>query len=415
MRQCLLILAMCGLLAAAVAAQPATTWVDFIVDTYERHDKDLDDHVVGEVDRFMAIYPRHERVPDLLYCKGRTLEQAGHEHRALLCWLQLGLVFPDHEQAGDARDAVLRLAVRAKKYEKHLEALRSAMAAPAAAEPADRRMAFLELTTSIMHKGLRKGALPAYRAFGALYPTDSRQVRTLEWEARILADDGDEHAAAATLAKAEALFPDAPGVPLVMRRRALLLADELKSSDEALAVLDRLRLEYPQHPVAASALRDQAGIKADSKDYPGAVKDLRAFADSYPEDDQTLDVLFELADLLEGKLKAWERADAVYDEVVTRAPNDPRAVEALRASAKLNEKRLKDSERAATQYARVAELFPDADDADKDLFQAAKLAEKELSDPARAITYLETIIRTWPDSEPARKAQKKLDKLQASE
>ncbi len=36
MRQCLLILATCGLLAAAAAAQPASAWSDFIVDTYER-------------------------------------------------------------------------------------------------------------------------------------------------------------------------------------------------------------------------------------------------------------------------------------------------------------------------------------------------------------------------------------------
>lgn len=411
MRPTIAAILLAALLTGGAAAQQPDPWYDFIAATYERHDADLDDYVVAEVDRFAAAHPGSPRVADALYLKGRILEQDGEEHRALLTWLRLARLYPSHDQAPAASDAVIRIAAREKDYEESLGTLRSALELAPPSGAADRRFAFLELVTEIMHKNLREPALPLYRLFGRLHPADSRQVRALEWEARVLIDEGDEVEAGATLAKAEMLFPDAPAIPLVMRRRALLLADELDQPARAIATLEQLRATYPEHPVAAVALRDLARIKADEKDYQGAAADLRSFADAYPDHEQAAPALLDLAELTYDELEAWQRTDAIYEEIVTRYPDHPRAVEALRESAKLNEKRLENDERAAAQYARVGELFPAAEDASDDVFEAADIAADELENRELAAQYLRQIIATWPDSKPARKAREKLDKL----
>ncbi|MBD3220948.1 hypothetical protein GF314_06865 [bacterium] len=404
---CLLLI----LAALPATAQQADPWYGFIAGTYELHNEDLDEYVLAEIDRFQAAHPRDGHVPDLLAFKARLLEADGEEHAALVSWLELAMLHPDHEQAGAARDAVIRLAARENDYEETLPDLRERLEFPTAGDPAERLFAFLETLTAIMHGDLNELALPLYHRFGHLYPDDARQVRILEWESRVLVDEGDELEAATTLAKAQALFPGDAAIPLVRHRRALLLADELDQPERALAVLAELRTAHPDHPVAAAALRDQARIKADEKDYAGAAADLRAFADAYPDHEATIDVLFELAELSYDRLEAWTRTDAIYEEIVTRFPAAPRSVEALRESAELNEDRLEDYTRAAAQYARVAEMFPSVEDADRDLFRAADIAEDELEDRALAARYLERVMAIWPDTEAARDAAEDLQKL----
>jgi TolA-binding protein len=400
------------LLSTVAAAQQAGPWYDFIASTYELHNEDLDEYLVGEIDRFAAAHPHDGRVADVLVYKARLLEADGEEHAALLAWLEIAFMHPDHAQASAARDAVLRIASRERDYEETLTDLRERTETAPPSIDSDRMFAFLDLVTTIMHNDLRELSLPLYRQFGRLYPADARQVRTLEWESRVLAAEGDELEAATTLAKAEALFPGDAAIPLVKHRRALLLADELDQPERALAVLVELRADQPEHPVAAAALRDMARIKADEKDYPGAAGDLRAFADAYPDHEQTIDVLFELAEISYDRLEAWDRTDAIYEEIVTRYPDDERAVEALRESAKLNEKKREDLARAAAQYARVGELFPGVEDADRDLFRAADIAADKLGDKALAEEYLRAVMRIWPDTEAARDAADDLEDLQ---
>ncbi len=399
------------LAALPAAAQQPDPWYDFIAATYELHNEDLDEYVLAEIDRFQAAHPRDGHVPDLLASRARLLEADGEEHAALVTWLELAMLHPDQEHAAAARDAVIRLAARENDYEETLPDLRERLDSPTAADHADRLFAFLETLTSIMHGDLNELALPLYQRFGRLHPGDARQVRILEWESRVLVDEGDELEAVTTLAKAQTLFPGDAAIPLVRHRRALLLADELDQPERALAVLTGMRADHPDHPVAAVALRDQARIKADEKDYAGAAGDLRVFADTYPDHEATIDVLFELAELSYDRLDAWKRTDAVYEEIATRFPADPRSVEALRESAELNEKRLEDHARAAAQYARVAEMFPSAEDADRDLFRAADIAVDELADRALAARYLEQVMSTWPDTEAARDAAEELQEL----
>jgi TolA-binding protein len=400
-----------GVWTLPVVAQPAEDWSGFLTAIYDRHDEDLDTYLVGEVDRFLTVHPDAPQAGSALHIKARLLEQGRDEHLALLSWLRLAMVYPDHLQAAAARDEVIRIAAREGEYEDVLERLRSALDAPRAASATDRRFAFLELLAAIMHDDLEEPALGLYREFGRLAPDDPRQVRTLNWEARVLEAQGDEAEAAVTLEKAEQLFPAAPGIPAVMRHRALLLADDLDDPDAALAVLADLRTRFPDHPLAAEALREQARIRADEDDAAGALADLRTFVDTYPEDEHVVPALLEMAELAEDELKAWQRTDAILEEIVTRFPADPRSVEALRRSARLNQRRLEDDARAAAQYARVAALFPQAEDADRDLFRAAEIARDDLKDPALAAQYLQAVITTWPDSEPARKAQERLDDL----
>lgn len=399
------------LLVAAAAAQPADRWYDFLARHYEMHEEDLDEFLLYEFDRFLLVYPDHDHAPDVIAFAARLLETDGQEHGALVRWLEIALRYPGHDQGATAREAVLRLASREREYEDVLDELRARLDAEPSGDPATRHYTFVELLSVIMCDDLHEAALAAYRAYGRMYPEDASLVRVLEWESRILAEEGDELEAVVTLARAEAMFGDDAAIPLVRHRRALLLAEELDQPERALGVLAELRASHPDHPVAVTALLDQAHIKAESGDHAGAAADLRAFADTHADDERTLDVLFELADLTYDRLEAWQRTDAIYEEIVTRYADHPRAVEALRLSARLNEKRLEDDARAAAQYARVAEMYPGVEDADEDLFRAAGIAEDDLEDRALAASYLELAMRLWPDSEVSRKAADKLKDL----
>lgn len=405
-------LALCS--SSVRAATEADRWYDFLREVYDRHDREVSEYLLSQLEFFGRIDPGGQYADDILFMRAKVFEQDNNENGELACYMKVIFLFPESKHRDVCLDGARRIVNNDRSYKKRAdEILPKIEGAPVLDSPVDRRFAYLEFLYDLEEKDLMVWAVREADEFLWLHPDDGRAPRVAQWIGDLYVGLGHEDEAEASYLKSERLYPDYPLLSYARYQRGKLLVEELDRTEEGLRLLESVVQEYPDGEHARAAAFARAEAKAERlKDYNGAVDDFRAFVDAYPEDERAVDALFRMGEIRAGKLDYYLPAVEAYAEVAVRYPQDRRGYVGLELAGDLYYRKLKDPAKAAEMYARAGESYPDEEEAPGLILKAGNLVEDRLADYALAITYYEKVRELFPDHRLALEAMKRIDRAQ---
>ncbi len=402
------------LCSPVLAGSNSDRWYDFLRDVYDRHDKDLREFLLSQLELYDRIDPDGQYADDVLYMRAKVYEEEKDTDEELACYVKLIYLFPESEHRDPCLDGARRIVNTAKSYKKRADEILPRIEGPPLLDSReDRRFAYLEFLYELEEKDLMRWAVREADDFLLLHPGDKRAPRVAQWIGDLYVGLGQDEEAEASYLKSERLYPDYVLLSYARFQRGKLMVDELDRTEEGLQLFESVMEEYPDSEQARAAAFARAEAKAEKlKDYNGAVDDFRAFVDAYPEDEHAVDALLRMGEIRADKLDYYLPAVEAYVEVADRYPQDRRGYEALERAGDLYRRRLKDPAKAAEMYARAGESYPDEEKAPALVFEAGDLVEDALEDYALAITYYEKVRELFPDHKLALEALKRIDRAQ---
>jgi TolA-binding protein len=127
---------------------------------------------------------------------------------------------------------------------------------------------------------------------------------------------------------------DSNAVPLMMFARADLL--EFQNRDiEALAILDSITTEYPNHPLMDNILMERARIASKRQDYNETAMLLQKVVTNYGDDVLADDALYNLALINETFFKNLDEAKRLYEQLIVKYPGSTFVNEARKSFRRL--------------------------------------------------------------------------------
>ena len=97
---------------------------------------------------------------------------------------------------------------------------------------------------------------------------------------------------------------------------------------EALDSLEKLKNNFPEHPLVDEILYRQANLKMEMGDFPEAISLLQNVVDNHGEDILGDDALFLIGTIYEDQLSEKEKAKEVYQTFLTKYTGSNKAAEA---------------------------------------------------------------------------------------
>lgn len=401
----------------APAQYDATKIYNFIQDVYNRHDKNLNDYLIAELQDFINIFPDDKNAAEAVYLLASIYEVKGEKHEALVSHLKVLYLYPNSTKRTASIDAARKIINTEKSYtskkEKLLAILDGQFSGDSAAERYFTYLAFLKY---LDQSNLYKWTLSENMKFISRFPDDEHIDKVLQWNAEVLEKMGDHREAEASYLKLDYASPESPLLPEARYRRGVILYKELGENEKAVEVFSQIVSAFPDSEAyAGSSLFMLGEIKEKKlKDYKGAIADFRKLVDTYPKNDLAVDAYFAMAELQEDKLETPTEAIKVYDEFVQKYPGDERGIKALEKAADIYKStKMQDFAKAAEYYAKIAELFPTYEKAPDMLLRAGDLCEGKLKDPKKATEYYQLVVDKFPENRLAGEAKRRIGKLQA--
>jgi TolA-binding protein len=401
----------------ATAQYDAGKIYNFIQDVYNRHDKNLNDFLIAELQDFVNVFPDDEKAAEAGYLLATIYEANGDKHEALVSHFKGLYLFPNSTKQAASTDAARKIINTEKSYTSKKEKLLAILDGQFSGDSAaDRYFTFLAFLKYLDHSNLYKWTLNENKNFISRFPDDERIDKVLQWVADVQDKMGDHREAEASYLKLDYASPESPLLPEARYRRGAILYKELGENEKAVEVFSQLVSAFPDSELyAGSSLFMLGEIKQKKlKDYKGSIADYRKLVDTYPKNDLAVDAFFAMAELYEDKLATPTEAIKVYDEFVQKYPGDERGIKALEKAADIYKStKMQDYAKAAEYYAKIAELFPTYEKAPDMLLRAGDLCEGKLKDPQKATLYYQMVVDKFPENRFAGEAKRRIGKLQA--
>ncbi len=407
--------AACSLIAAAADAQedPGKLFT-YLQDIYNRHDKNLSEFLIGELDQYVTRFPEGEKTPEAQYLLAKVYQEKGDKHKALAAFLKAMSLYPNADRRQESANEARLIITAENAYKEKRAALLAILETPPAGEnPADLYYHYLNRAMALDHNDIANLILDDARKFLVQFPEDTRQDSVLLTIAEVYARKGDERETEASYLRLEYCFPESPLLPYARYCRGVILSKELGDHKRAIEILGAVVAEHPQSGYAAAAQLKIAEIKREKlKDYAGAVADYRKFIESKADSAKAVEALWAIAEIDANNLKDYNGAIQAYNEIVEKYQADKRAANAMEKIGDIYKDKLADYGKAAEQYAKIAEVFPDYEKAPDLLLKAGSVCEDKLKDDRRAAEYYRTIFEKFPKHKSADEAKKRIEKAQ---
>ncbi|MBN1211888.1 MAG: tetratricopeptide repeat protein [candidate division Zixibacteria bacterium] len=397
---------------AVYGADTDETYFDFLKNTFNKHDKKLNDFLKTEFQLFLGLFPNSELAGEASYLLAQTFLDRHDENEAFAILMKTLYLYPEGAMRTAVSAEAQRIVATNGSYKQQQDELRTVIDGEfenGALE--DRYYRYLKFLRELNDRKLYDWTLDEYYYFINRFEDDDRIEQIHRWVADMYASKGEAEAAVAGYQKYEKLFPVDKNLPYVIINRAKVLNEELKEYALASSLLTQVIEDYPDTKYASTAVYARAGIKADRlRDYGGAIADYRLLLAKHPQHEKAVDALFEIASINADRMKAYRAAIDTYNEVVEKYPDSPRGGEALKKSAELYLK-IDDYFSAAKQYARVAEVYPESEEAPALLYEAGDIALGKMKDFQQAKDFYNRVAEKYPASEYAIKARQKVERI----
>ncbi|HMI91086.1 MAG TPA: tetratricopeptide repeat protein, partial [Polyangiales bacterium] len=318
----------------------------------------------------------------------RDVEQAA-QHYARALGAQ-----PDHDGALRALDRLLpalgRYRELALAYEQVIDKLASK----------EQAVAYLFRIAALYEDrlGEPKGAIAAYERVLRLYPDHLGALHALQ-RAALLA--GEHAQALAALQREAKLIAPAPRAADLLLRAADLLAQALGDANAAIAQLEQLLGEHPNHALAHQRL---AALYRSEQRWDGLLAQLARNYDQSASPDARAELALEIGQLYERRLGRLSDAIAAYDRALAARPSDVAAFAALCAALRASSKW---AELGAALDAR-AKVSSEPHERAQLFCELGRLFEERLNDPLRALDAYARALDAQPGLRPALDARARL-------
>jgi len=387
----------------------------YLQDLYNRHDKNLYEFLLGELNQYVAQFPDGEKTAEAQYLIAKVYQEKGDKQKAVAVFLKTIYLHPgspwQQESANEARKMISTESVFKDKRAGLLPLLDGAAAGQ---NPADRYFHYLNLAMGLDHAEAYAVILSDAKKFLALFPEDTRQDSVFKTIAELYAKKGDKREAEASYLRLEYCCEESPLLPYARYSRGVILSKDLGDHKTAIQVLSDMAVKHPENEYATAAIFKIGEIKKEkTKDYTGAIADYRKVADAGSDSAKVVEALWAIAEINTDRLKNYGEAIAAYHEIVDKHRTDKRAVAAFEKIGDVYKDKLADYNKAAEQYAKIVEAFPYYEKAPDLILKAGALCEDKLRDYQRAVDYYNIILDKFPKHKSADEARKKIEKAKA--
>ncbi len=401
----------------APAQYDAAKIYNFIEDVYNRHDKNLNDYLIAELQEFVNVFPEDGNSAEAGYLLASIYEAKGNKHEALVSYFKVLYLYLAATKRAASTDAARKIINTEKSYTSKKEKLLAILDGQFSGDnAAERYFTYLAFLKYLDQSNLYKWTLNENQQFISRFPDDAHIDKVLQWNADVQEKMGEHREAEASYLKLDYASPGSPLIPESRYRRGVILYKELGENEKAIDVFSQIVAAFPDSDAyAGSALFMLGEIKQKKlKNYNGAIADFRKLVDTYPKNDLAVDAFFAMAELQEDKLATPTDAIKIYDEFVQKYPGDERGIKALEKAADIYKStKMQDYAKAAEYYAKIAELFPTYEKAPDMLLRAGDLCEGKLKDPQKATEYYQLVVDKFPENRLAAEAKRRIGKLQA--
>ncbi len=379
---------------------------------YNRHDKDLHDYLLTELNQYVLQFPDSGKTAEAQYLIARVYQEKGEKQKAAAAFLKTIYLYPGtswrQEAAKEARQMISTEGVFKEKRAKWLALLDSTAPGQSAA---DRYFQYLNLALALESAESYAILLNDAKSFLVQFAEDARQDSILRTIAELYAKKGDKHEAEVSYWRLEYCCAESPLLPAARYSRGVLLSKELGNQKMAIQVLGELAVKNPQSEYATLAIFKMGEIKKEKmKDYGGAIADYRKFVETSSDSAKAVDALWAIAEINTDNTKDYGSAIAAYNEIVEKHKSDKRAVAAFEKIGDVFKDKLADYNKAAEQYVKIIEAFPYYEKAPDLILKAGSLCEDKLKDYARAQQYYRLVIDKFPQHKSANEARKRFEK-----
>lgn len=386
----------------------------FLKEVFDRHDKNLHDMLLTELNHYIYTFPKSKHSADAQYLLGKVYDEKGATPEALASFLKIIYLYPESSHNSEWAELVSKIVVTEKDYEKQKdEILEIVDKKRTKIKIEDRYFDYLTLLKKLDQLGLDDWFLTSCLEFMKFYPADKRNDQVQLWIADIYVQQDNNNEAEVSYQKFCTLYPKSELLPECIFKRGALLYNKFKKNEQAIELLDSVVTEFPENIYAANALFLTARIKEKKlKDYQAAKADYRKLVDNYPTNSNVIDLLFTIAKINKDKLKNYLAAISVFNEIVDRDTTNYKSVEALEEVAIIYKKNLINYSKTAETYKRIADIYLYRDKAVDKLFKAGLICERKLKDNQKAITYYRILLDRYPKHKKAKDAEKRINKIE---
>jgi TolA-binding protein len=403
------------LLAQANARENPDKLFAYLQDIYNRHDKNLHEFLLGELNQYVTQFPNGEKTAEAQYLIAKVYQEKGDKQKAVAAFLKTIYLYPgstwQQESANEARKIISAEGSFKDKRTRLLPLVDGAATGP---NPADRYFLYLNAAMALENSEAFAVILNDAKKFLILFPDEARQDTVLQIIADLYAKKGDEHEAEASYLRLAYCCAESPLLPYADYSRGVILSKELGDHKRAIVVLGEVAAKYPQSEYGAMALFKMGEIKKEkTKDYAGAIADYRKFIEGGADSAKVVEALWAIAEINVENLKDYSGAIAAYNEIAEKHKADKRAAAAMEKIGDIYKDKLADYSRAAEQYAKIAEAFPYYEKAPDLILKAGAVCEDKLKDYKRAGDYYAMILEKFPQHKSADEARKRIEKVRA--
>jgi TolA-binding protein len=412
LRKCLFLLIF--LFSASVFAQYDVEKVfAFLEDTYNKHDKDLSDVLITDLEQYLDMFPKNPHAPRVQQMLGSVWSEKRKDDEAIASYIKMLCLYPEMSNVAGSSDELRQLIAKNKSYAEKNDWLFGVLDKITSNRSlADAYYQYLGILTDLNQNGLRDWTLDACRNYIEHFPDDSRDEQVLRWMGEVYLSKKDYREAELMYTKYSFLYPNHPQLPGILVKQGEINYEHLRQKEKAQLILQKMITDYPNSDAIPDALFLRGQIFTDLTNFKEAIADYRRLVDNYPEHPKVIESLERIAEIDEKEFKDYRATINVMNEIVEKTKDESKGVDALEHIAKLYERELNDYASAAATYARIADKYPNYEKAPDRLIDAGEICEDKLDDYQKAISYYQMVLDKFPADKKAEDARKKVEKAQ---
>lgn len=401
----------------------------YIKELDSRSEEKLADFLIQEIEIFQKLYPKNHQLPEIQFMLGKTYERKNEKFLAVAAYFKGIYLYPENSFQDSCQNRVRRLLqvsnLKINKKDSLLQLFNFDFTA--LNSPADKFYGYLTLLRQLDQKELETWLTQEYLKFLIQHSDDLRNAQILAWQADLIQKDARERKdnifkssksqfieTEAAYYKVGYLYPESP-VRAYSELQRGLITSELDKHQKAIDILNDVAKKYPNSDHAVKALFAIADIQENRiKNPQQAIYDYLQVVTSYPASIEAVRSLEAVAEI-KRKLKDYNAAIAVYNELIQKYPENTASRKALTQIAEIYQKNLKENENAVETLTRFYKLYPQDPQTPERLLEAATLCEKKLKDTQKAQLFYLIINRNYPDHPANKTASSKIDTVQVDE
>jgi len=371
-------------------------------------------YLASELDKYYFTYRDVPGTEEALYLKARIYAKWRKYERELVCLLKILYEYPEGAFHKKARTDAME--ILSGKLKRDLSGSPDILAGGKGGSRADDQAAMLEALMRLNGSDYLELQMQELGEFLSYYPRHPKSDLMMTFKASNYIRMKNYEAAAHTLRRLAAFYPDSPLRPESMYMLGLVYSDNLKKYQASVDVFLEIIKVHPKSSKALSSYERAAELYDKKLDNPDrAIDMLEDIVSRYPGTDAAHRAFTYMAGIHEDGKRYKDAFDAFKRQADMFTARPDLAMESMFEAGRVAEKRLKDDRLYVDTMLDTYKRFPRHQRSAEALDEAAMKYERDFSDRENAKKYYRMVFEEFPSHKLARSARSRLDSILARE